>query len=145
MKLKKNLLVGIFILILGINNGFGQGAAPAVGGAGEAGPDIIKESLLDLTLVGVAGLSGAVLGLSTLSFVDEPSEHLDNIVVGGAIGIIVGVGAVAYFQAVESNTKYEDSDPDYGFNSRSRRRWAIQSSEKYTVNLPSQIGYRLSF
>lgn len=112
---------------------------------GEIGADIIKESLGDLTLVAVAGLSGAVLGLSTLSFVDEPSEHLDNIVVGGALGIIVGVGVVAYLQAVKSEDKYEEADPGYGFNTRSRMRWARESHKKVSTVMPTQFGYQLTF
>lgn len=37
-----------------------------------------------------AGLAGAILGLSTLSFYGEPQEKLDNIAVGAALGIIGG-------------------------------------------------------
>ncbi len=64
--------------------------------------DIIGDSLKDITTVAVMGATGAVLGLSTLSFVDEPKDHLKNILVGGALGIIVGVGFVAYNQANQS-------------------------------------------
>lgn len=64
--------------------------------------DIIGDSLKDITTVAVMGATGAVLGLSTLSFVDEPKDHLKNILVGGALGIIVGVGFVAYNQASQS-------------------------------------------
>ncbi len=64
--------------------------------------DIIGDSLKDITTVAVMGATGAVLGLSTLSFVEEPKDHLKNILVGGALGIIVGVGFVAYNQANQS-------------------------------------------
>jgi hypothetical protein len=37
-----------------------------------------------------AGLGGAVLGLSTLSFYDRPQDHLVNIAIGFAIGVIGG-------------------------------------------------------
>ena len=36
-----------------------------------------------------SGLGGAVLGLSTLSFIPEPQEHIGNIWMGMALGIIV--------------------------------------------------------
>lgn len=38
-----------------------------------------------------AGLGGAVLGLSTLSFYGEPSEHTGNIWAGLAVGILGGL------------------------------------------------------
>ena len=47
--------------------------------------------------------------VSTLSFVDEPSENLDHIVTGGAIGIILGVGIVGFMQATKSQEIYEQS------------------------------------
>ena len=64
--------------------------------------DIIGDSVKDITTVAVMGATGALLGLSTLSFVEEPKDHLKNILVGGALGIIIGVGFVAYNQANQS-------------------------------------------
>ncbi|MFK8137449.1 MAG: hypothetical protein AB8E15_03725 [Bdellovibrionales bacterium] len=43
-----------------------------------------------------AGLSGAVLGLSTLSFYGRPQDKLANIAVGFALGIITGSIATTY-------------------------------------------------
>ncbi|PIS10128.1 MAG: hypothetical protein COT73_11040 [Bdellovibrio sp. CG10_big_fil_rev_8_21_14_0_10_47_8] len=43
-----------------------------------------------LATVMFAGLAGAVLGLSTLSFYGEPQEHIGNIWTGLAIGTIAG-------------------------------------------------------
>jgi hypothetical protein len=63
-------------------------------------PDLYGQTKDDLTLVAVAGIGGAVLGLSTLSFVDKPSDHYNNILMGAAIGIIIGVVYVAYNQAM---------------------------------------------
>ncbi len=73
------------------------------------GDDIFAESMTDALTVASIGGIGAILGLSTLSFVEEPSEHLKNIVVGGAIGIIVGVAVVAYKQASVSKDLYQES------------------------------------
>jgi len=53
----------------------------------------------DMMVIIAAGVGGAVLGLSTLSFVDEPSDHYDNVLTGGAIGLIAGVLYIAYRQA----------------------------------------------
>lgn len=74
---------------------------------GGAEDDIFAQSMNDIITVGACGGIGAVLGLSTLSFVEEPSEHLKNIVVGGAIGIIIGVGVVAFKQANVSKDIYQ--------------------------------------
>ena len=68
----------------------------------------LDNPLRDVYIVSGAGLSGAILGLSTLSFVDEPSEHLRRILTGGSLGIIVGVSFVAWQQANKSKTFYED-------------------------------------
>ncbi len=65
---------------------------------------ILDESVQDLTVVMGAGAVGAVLGLSTLSFVETPKDHFKNIAVGGAIGIVVGVGIVIFGQATKSQT-----------------------------------------
>ena len=87
----------------------------ALGANGEMG-NILEKSSQDLTLLVFAGVGGGVLGLSTLSFVDEPGDHLDNITVGIALGIIAGVCWVAYTQAV--NTYQE-----LGAHSTEGHRW----------------------
>jgi len=43
-----------------------------------------------LATVMFAGLGGAVLGLSTLSFYGEPQDHIGNIWTGLAVGVIGG-------------------------------------------------------
>jgi hypothetical protein len=43
-----------------------------------------------------AGLGGAVLGLSTLSFYGRPQDNLSNIAVGFAVGVITGTVIVTY-------------------------------------------------
>ena len=53
----------------------------------------------DMMVIIAAGVGGAILGLSTLSFVDEPGDHYDNVLTGGAIGLIAGVLYIAYRQA----------------------------------------------
>jgi hypothetical protein len=70
----------------------------------ESSSDFVDDSLKDISIVVGAGVSGAILGLSTLSFVDEPSLHLKNIAVGGSIGIVIGVGIVMFSQASRSSS-----------------------------------------
>lgn len=72
--------------------------------APEAGSGLIDDSIRDMTVVLGSGAVGAILGLSTLSFVDRPSDHWKNVAVGGAIGIVVGVGAVIFNAASRSST-----------------------------------------
>lgn len=136
-----------FLLILVIFS-FVTIGAHAQEGQGASQNDILQESIADLTLVAFAGLGGAILGLSTLSFTEEPGEHLDNVVVGGAIGIIVGVGVVAYRQAIESSQQYnglEGAQSSIDFNTSERRRWAATSHQKYIPPSRAQVGWQFSF
>ena len=47
-----------------------------------------------------AGLGGAVLGLSTLSFYGRPQDKLENIAIGFAVGVIENLGG-AYVVGTE--------------------------------------------
>lgn len=53
-----------------------------------------------------AGLGGAVLGLSTLSFYGRPQDHLSNIALGFAGGVILGTSIVTYRAATNPNEFY---------------------------------------
>lgn len=68
----------------------------------KANSGFVDDSIRDMSIVLGSGLAGAVLGLSTLSFVDEPSQHTKNIAVGGAIGVIIGVTVVILSQASQT-------------------------------------------
>lgn len=102
---------------------------PAFSQAGGADDPLIADTMKNVWIVAGVGAAGAVLGLSTLSFVDEPSEHLKNIVTGAAIGIIVGVGIVAYLQGTKSKEMYqygyapEIKDLNLKFDSAARNQW----------------------
>lgn len=59
----------------------------------------------------LAGLGGAVFGLSTLSFYGRPQAHIRNIAGGFALGIIVGTIYVTYNTASKPKeylTGYQD-------------------------------------
>lgn len=107
---------------------------------------LADQSVQDAMIVGGAALGGAVLGLSTLSFVEEPSEHLKNILVGGAIGIVVGVGLVAYMQASKSETIYKQGDINpLNFNTNKRLAWHRKEQSQTAPVPPAQVGYQFSF
>ena len=56
-----------------------------------------------------AGLAGAVLGLSTLSFYGRPQDKLSNIAIGFAIGIISGTVYTTYQATTRPHTLYDSS------------------------------------
>lgn len=106
--------------------------------------DLIKSTQNDIILIGAAGAAGAVLGLSTLSFVEKPSKHISNIWTGAAIGVIAGVIFVAYNSAQKNS---EDLQSSKEFNSFERVAWHSENTSDLT--LPSvQFGtqvWQLSF
>lgn len=105
----------------------------------EAEDDIIKSTQNDIMLIGAAAAGGAVLGLSTLSFVDKPSKHISNIWTGAAIGVIAGVIFVAYNSAQRSS---EDLQSSKIFNTHERVAWHSENAENLTF--PSvQFGTQL--
>lgn len=53
-----------------------------------------------------AGLGGAVLGLSTLSFYGRPQDKLSNIAIGFAVGIMAGTAIVTYGAATNPDEFY---------------------------------------
>jgi hypothetical protein len=59
-----------------------------------------------LATIVFAGLGGAVLGLSTLSFYGRPQDHLANIALGFAGGVIIGTSVVTYRAATNPSEFY---------------------------------------
>lgn len=107
--------------------------------AQESEDDLIKTTQNDIMIVGAAGAAGAVLGLSTLSFVDKPSKHVSNIWTGAALGIIAGVIFVAYNSAQKGS---EDLQSSSEFSSSERVAWHDQNATNLT--LPSvQFGTQI--
>lgn len=60
----------------------------------------------NFTTVIYAGLGGAILGLSTLSFHGRPQDHMDDIAIGFAVGIIAGALYTSYLAATEPEKFY---------------------------------------
>ena len=130
--------------------------APQTGVAQDNGKEneIMKKSVQDMATVASLGVAGAVLGLSTLSFMDEPEDHLKNIVVGGALGIIIGVGVVAYNQANQTKQFYRENVYEPAdFSTADRVSWHESSTQslqddrfaaKTTDEAPA-LTYHISF
>lgn len=108
-------------------------ATAAVNPAFAQEDDIIKSTQNDIILVGAAGAAGAILGLSTLSFVDKPSKHISNIWTGAALGIIAGVVFVAYQSAQRGSEDLQSDEASINFNSSERYAWHSQNSENLTI------------
>ena len=102
-------------------------------------------------------MAGAVLGLSTLSFVEEPKDHTRNIIVGASIGIIFGVGYVAFSQATktqemmygpedEVQAKLESLSPK-DLDTYTRSEWHYENQQSYTsyIASPYQLNYSIKF
>lgn len=91
--------------------------------------DFVKSTQNDILLIAGAGAAGAILGLSTLSFVDKPSQHVSNIYTGAAIGVIVGVIFVAYNSAQRGQ---EDLQSSKDFQTGERLAWHQDNFQKLT-------------
>lgn len=114
--------------------------------------DIVQDSIKDITTVLVMGAGGAVLGLSTLSFTETPKDHLRNILVGGAIGVIAGVGYVAFKQATVGSDVIRgagliDLEEDKKFSTYARNSWhqEIQSSLQSAPEAETSLMYTFTF
>lgn len=104
--------------------------------------DIVKNTQEDIMIVAAAGAAGAVLGLSTLSFVDKPSNHLSNIWTGAALGVIAGVIFVAYNSAQKGSEELQSEEASVNFSSLERVAWHQSNTQNLT--LPSvQFGTQI--
>jgi hypothetical protein len=146
MKSKLTILFSVFSLILVSTPLMAQEAA--------AGGDstYFEDSFRDISIIGATAVGGAVLGLSTLSFVEEPGDHLKNIVVGAAVGIIIGVGLVAYMAASKSKGRVEGASllrpaDDLEFATTTRTEWHFtkHSANNKKATSPSMVGYQFTF
>jgi hypothetical protein len=111
---------------------------------------IMDDSIRDISLVVGAGAVGAVLGLSTLSFVDKPSEHMRNIAVGGALGIVVGVAVVIFSQATRSSLSNSKNLLEVPMNPEkyatlTRHEFSEEKIAKTQLSKNPSLGYSFSF
>jgi len=114
MGLKKYFSFFILILALSIS-----GPTFAAGGATslEDSTGLMDDSIRDISVVMGTGAVGALLGLSTLSFVQTPSDHWKNVAIGGAVGIVIGVGVVIFSAATRSTSAMTQAKNEVPLNS----------------------------
>lgn len=109
--------------------------------------EFIKNTQDDIILVGAAGIGGAVLGLSTLSFYDQPSEHVANIWTSAAIGVIAGVIWVVYSSATDNQEQLTSQISTPEFKTSDRVKWHHEQAQLLTsqkVQFGTEV-YRFSF
>ena len=102
IKLRMTILTILATLMLSMSNTYAQD--------GKSSTEALDGPLTDLYVVLGAGAAGAVLGLSTLSFVDQPTKKFKNVSMGAALGIIAGVGIVVYNQATRASSEIYSSE-----------------------------------
>lgn len=91
----------------------------------------------NLTTIVFAGLAGAVLGLSTLSFYGRPQDKLSNIAVGAAIGIIGGAFYSTYKAATEPRDFYNLNDTP--------ELWRLAEQSRFNLQPDQSIGASWQF
>ena len=88
-----------FLVVLGMADSIACPTAEASYGFNDA-----------LGTIGIGAGIGAVLGLSTISFYDTPTQHLGNALIGAGAGLIVGLGVAAYL--LTSSADENEINPD---------------------------------
>jgi hypothetical protein len=137
-------IFAVLILVLSLNT-YSEDKSPV--------DEIVDESKNDLMVVIGGGIAGAVLGLSTLSFYDEPKKHTKNIVMGASLGIIAGVIFVAYNQAFKTKESVysfmqdiEELKPK-SFNTTARNTWHNNNLQHNSAEVvqPYLMNYNINF
>ncbi|MCB0411058.1 MAG: hypothetical protein KDD22_00935 [Bdellovibrionales bacterium] len=90
-----------------------------------------------------AGLAGAILGLSTLSFYGRPQDYLSNIAIGFAVGVIIGTSYTTYQAATKPHEFYNS---EYDLYDRPSSELGIGLSHDFTLgDTPKGLSYQFSF
>jgi hypothetical protein len=110
-----------------------QYVAPSAFAQGTSQVSELSGTRKQLATIVFAGLAGAILGLSTLSFHGRPQDHLSNIAIGFSLGVIGGAGYTTYKAATQPYEAYNlgrsfQKSPDFS------RAEEIQMS-RYTPKL----------
>ena len=101
-----------FILVLGLmlpQIGRAQDTnaeAPPAAATAAPEPESVGGPRKQLATIVFAGLGGAILGLSTLSFYGRPQDKLSNIAIGFALGVIIGTSMVTFRAATNPDQFY---------------------------------------
>lgn len=106
---------------------------------------LLEDSINDMYVVASSGLGGAIIGLSTLSFVSEPGDHLKNILVGAALGVIGGVAFVGYSTANKGRDMYYDGALNFElekqFSSKDRVVWHSHQAKQNLKKDPRELPF----
>jgi len=141
MKMTLKKYVSYFLIILTLIT------MPIAYSAEDQGSGLIDDSLRDMSVVLGSGAAGAILGLSTLSFAETPSTKWKNVAIGGAIGIVIGVGVVIFSQATRSASAISKNEIPLNsekFASLNRLEFTQEKIAKDYLQTPS-LGYSYSF
>ncbi len=128
----------VFALSLPVQNASAQIGSNVEIGSSSGGP---RKQLATIIF---AGLGGAILGLSTLSFYGRPQDHLSNIAIGFGVGIIGGTVLMTY-QAASNPREFYGTPP--GANnlypqSETFSDLALKNDSKITS---TRIGFNFEF
>jgi hypothetical protein len=140
----KKIICALLVFNFFLGNVFINPSWAQEGNEQQDSDDVLRKTQEDIIIVGAAGVVGAVLGLSTLSFVETPSQHIYNIWTGAALGIIAGVIYVAYNSAQRGS---EDLQSSLEFNSTERLAWHHEKTAISSLSR-TQVGtqfFQLSF
>lgn len=102
------------------------------------GENGVKGPQKHLSTIVLAGVAGATLGLSTLSFYGRPQDKLNNIAIGAAVGIIVG----AVYSTFKAATEPRDF---YGLREKDGELLAMTPVESRPVPAAPSLGLTLEF
>lgn len=100
------VVVTIALIVCFCQQGWAQASGAAAGLGQEKGKSSLTGPRKQLATIVFAGLGGAILGLSTLSFYGRPQDKLSNIAIGFAFGVIGGTVLVTYKAATNPSELY---------------------------------------
>jgi hypothetical protein len=126
--MKQVLTFFLILSFLATPLSYAQDPAAAAPTEGAEEDDVLKSTKMDVLTVAGAGVGGAIIGLSTLSFYEKPSKHLMNIWTGAALGIIGGVIFVAVSHATKTEESLREEEANINFDSLERQRWHNDNS-----------------
>jgi hypothetical protein len=131
-KFLKKLICAIFVFCFATTTTFAQSASET--STTKSGPR------KQLSIIFLSGLSGAVLGLSTLSFYGRPQDHMSNIAMGFALGVVFGTIYVTYNTAKRPKEYLSETPPEYKFAPITTSRGFLDTPKKSNL-----VSYSWSF
>jgi hypothetical protein len=106
MKRLATLLLTVSLVMSFATQSFAQASSAGGGGVNEQKGRALGGPRRQLATIIFAGIGGAILGLSTLSFYGRPQDELKNIAYGLAFGVFAGTAYVTYKAASNPQELY---------------------------------------